>query len=268
MKSKQIRKILHGVYSKFLDSIEEPEIKEILKECTFITGGCIPSMLMDEYVNDFDVYFYDDAEARGVLQYFQARKDKNQGKKFHVNLITDNSVNLSDKIQLVIKYSGSIHDVTSKFDWQHIKSYYIYSENKLVINMKTYQSVVEKELVYTGSDYPLSSMLRLRKYLRKGWTIDTKNMTAIALDIVKEFNKPVEDPEYQEVLDIMERIDGEQEIPGSENVPRVDESVMDYKVSVDQLINQLNGVDPLTIQARLQEHCGEYLSIPDIINLL
>jgi len=36
---------------------------------------------------------------------------------------------LSEKIQLIIKFVGTPEEVTEKFDWQHIKSYYLCKQN-------------------------------------------------------------------------------------------------------------------------------------------
>lgn len=67
MKAKQAEKLLTGVMNNFLESINSSEVKTIIKEKSYITGGCIPSMLMGEFVNDYDIYFYTNSSAKKSL---------------------------------------------------------------------------------------------------------------------------------------------------------------------------------------------------------
>lgn len=143
MKAKQIEKLLTGVMNNFLESINNSEIKNIIKERSYITGGCIPSMLMDEFVNDYDIYFYTKEDADRVKNYFENNHTKNKDDKFHVKLITENAINLSDKIQLITKFWGDPSFVTEEFDWAHIKSWYSVKEKKLYLTPDIYL-LVEK----------------------------------------------------------------------------------------------------------------------------
>ena len=129
MKSKQIEKLLLGVYNNFVASITDEDVKDIILKRSFISGGCIPSMLTDEWVNDYDVYFIYKSDIDKVRVYFENTHTREKEDKYHVNLITENAINLSDKIQLITKFYGPIDVVTSNFDWEHIKSYFHYVES-------------------------------------------------------------------------------------------------------------------------------------------
>lgn len=290
MKAVQIEKLLAGVMSNFLASIDKEDIQTIIKEKSFITGGCIPSMLMDEYVNDYDIYFYNKEDAEKVKQYFESRKScsttsGNTETKFSVKLITENAINLSDKIQLVVKFTGTPEQVTSKFDWQHIKSYFYFDKLKgyqLVFVDDVYRLIVEKELIYTGSDYPLSSLLRLKKYLKKGWNVSNSTIVHIVLDVAAvlhsaERNRKtikeqkhisshnsiiVDDPVIEENIVVVPDIQMQGEISVLENTQAP------ITFNVEDIIYHLNGVDPLTIQYKLEERTGQYLTIPEIIELI
>lgn len=244
MKEKQIKKLLKGMIDNLCETITSPEIVDIIKEKAFITGGCIPSMLLDEYVNDFDIYFSDQKSANKVLKYYES-VDTSAQEKFKVKLITENAINLSDKIQLIIKFTGSPIEVIDNFDWQHIKSYFVYPDVMIFTN-DVYKLIVEKELIYTGSAYPVSSMMRLKKYIKKGWTVSNATMLHIALDIAQAFD-------YSEP-----------------NKSSTDTLVTSYEKQffVDDIIFHLNGVDPLIIQNELMEQTGKYLNISQIIKIM
>lgn len=274
MKVEAITKLLAGVIDKFIKDMPR-EIQDIFMLKSYITGGCIPSMAMGEFVNDYDVYFMDKQSVDKIKEYFgkiEVEQHDGQSKhSFKINLITDNAINLDNKLQLITKYYGKDHEIIGKFDWAHIKSCYSYPDT---INLcdDFYRYIVEKELVYTGSDYPLSSLLRTRKFIKKGWHVSTKTMTHIALDVAMKFRYVpdrykrrlftedlFEDEEafqkYQEAIEPLREI--------WEDEP--DEPEMINRVT---LIEQLNGVDPLTIQARLLQHTGEYLTIDEIIKMM
>ena len=248
MKSTQITKLLKGMIDNLCKTINNQEMINIIKYNSYITGGCIPSMLLDEYVNDFDVYFYSNENALSVKKYY---KNKEKTEKFHVKLITDNSINLSDKIQMIIKFTGKPEDVVDSFDWKHIKSYFIYPDKLFLID-DVYKLVMEKELVYTGSEYPLSSLLRTRKFIKKGWHISTVTMTNIILDVVKAFYNPKKLYNQSGVVE--------------NNIQNDDE--YEHKFSVEEILYHLNGVDPLTIQQELINKCDQRLTIKEIIGLI
>lgn len=273
MKAKQIEKLLAGVMFNFLDSIKESEVQRIIGINSYITGGCIPSMLMDEWVNDYDIYFNaGKKDIQTIKEYFEYKHPSNKDDKYHVKLITDNAINLSDKIQLITRFTGTPEKVTNNFDWQHIKSYYSVHDQKLYLKDDVYRLIVEKELVYTGSEYPLSSLLRLKKYLKKGWNVSTTTMVHIALDIVASFNqmeKNRQDQEFKKNFPTPD-LDKEEDINLEEwtTINVSDNFNGEQKFNIEDVIYHLNGVDPATIQVQLQEKTGQYLPISEIIKLM
>ena len=272
MKAIRIEKLLTRIMNNLIDSITDDEIKDILKNNAFITGGCIPSMLMGEYINDYDIYFTDHDYAEKVEKYYKKRQPSverlKMNKVFEPKLITENAVNLTDKVQLILKFAGSPNLVTKFFDWQHITSYFSLNDG-LVLADSVYMLIVEKELVYTGSNYPLSSLLRLRKFLKKGWNVSTKTMVHIIVDVLAAFQTT----QYSE-YDVKEinTEGGSQLIIDKSSVTNEPESFdfrdNKYKVDINTLIHQLNGVDPLTIQEELEKQIGKHLSLKEVLELI
>lgn len=236
MKQKKIKKLLEHIIIDLASNIKNPRIRNIIQFGSYITGGSIASLIAGDKVNDYDFYFYNSADAEEVRRYFQNYKDEDNG-KYKLNLITENSINLSENIQLITKFAGSHDEVVSKFDWLHIRSVFYYDKAtnsyELSIPEDTYRLICEKDLVYTGSDYPLSSLIRLRKYMRKGWNVSTATITQIAMEVVMAF--------------------------------RENDSTL---IDVDTLVHHLNGVDPLTIIAELERQTGKLMSLDDVIEIL
>ena len=62
MKHKTIKAVIGKKFNEWIESIKDEAVRELAKKNSFITGGCIASMLLREKVNDYDVYFTNDEE--------------------------------------------------------------------------------------------------------------------------------------------------------------------------------------------------------------
>jgi hypothetical protein len=70
MKQKTINAVICKKFDEWLESIDDESIKSILKEHTIITGGSIASMILNEKVNDYDVYLDDHDALIKVAEYY------------------------------------------------------------------------------------------------------------------------------------------------------------------------------------------------------
>lgn len=70
MKAKTIKAILSKKFTSFVASIEDEEVRNLVRKNTIITGGCIASMLLGEKINDFDLYFTDKQTCVKAAEYY------------------------------------------------------------------------------------------------------------------------------------------------------------------------------------------------------
>ena len=70
MKIKTINKLLTAKFNDFLKSITDPVVQDLVKRNTIITGGSIASMLLQEKVNDYDMYFTNKETVLAVAKYY------------------------------------------------------------------------------------------------------------------------------------------------------------------------------------------------------
>lgn len=70
MTTNQIKNKLNVKFDDFLNSIEDDNIKTLIKDNAIITGGAIASMLLNEKVNDYDIYFKSKEAALTICQYY------------------------------------------------------------------------------------------------------------------------------------------------------------------------------------------------------
>lgn len=263
MKTKTINKIISSKFEDFLFSIEDVDLKEKVRKNTIITGGCITSMLLNEPVNDYDLYFTDRETVKQVAeyyverfeqknkegipvpifvdddgerikivvksagvaseegtekpyQYFEGRPDDEAGqyvsdimnweegdieeayeetrdlalqveetgkKKYRPVFLSTNAITLSDKIQIVLRFYGKADEIHENYDFVHCTNYWTSKDQKVVLNQKALEAILTKELVYVGSKYPICSVIRLRKFMKRGWTINAGQILKMVMQI-------------------------------------------------------------------------------------
>jgi len=99
-------------------------------------------------------------------------EDKKPEDKYRPIFLSSNAITLSDRIQLVIRFYGDSSEIHESFDFVHCTNYYDFGKNELVLNPEALECLLTKELRYRGSLYPLCSIIRTRKFIKRGFTIN------------------------------------------------------------------------------------------------
>lgn len=112
--------------------------------------------------------------------------------KFRPIFISPNAITLKGNVQLIFRFYGEPEKLVQEFDFEHCTGYFhrvswenVVYKNELVLNEDMLMSVLTKELKYRHGKYPVSSLLRLQKYIQRGYTIPTGELIKLALDISK-----------------------------------------------------------------------------------
>lgn len=264
MKKKTINKIISAKFTEWSNTINDEHIKKLVQRDTIITGGCIASLLLQEPINDFDVYFKTKETTKAVAeyyvkcflaasnhehsdgksieikvveqdkdfekdygrikiyiksagiagakgesdyQYFEQRPPEEgedfvdsvvsnvsesdektvkliEDKKYFPVFMSANAITLSDKMQIVIRFYGDPDNIHQHYDYIHCTNYWT-STDGLVLKQPALESLMAKELIYVGSKYPLCSVIRTRKFLKRGWTINAGQYLKMCFQISK-----------------------------------------------------------------------------------
>jgi hypothetical protein len=305
MKTKTINAVISRKMNDWLDSIEDKEIIKKIKSDIIVTGGCITSMLLNEDVNDFDIYFKTKKSLKLISEYYvkkfnEKNKDKSNrlGRPLHawvldgedleewkngsktlssfafdypdfkysevrdwvyneedpnkhtyarisgmiLNTTTDrikimvnsdgiaedsdavadnteydinkyldalsdgdelpadaaekdkgkyipiflstNAITLSNKVQIVVRFYGEPDKIHENYDFVHATNYWTY-ETGAVLNQRALESILNKELFYVGSKYPICSLVRTRKFIKRGWQINAGQYVKMSFQISK-----------------------------------------------------------------------------------
>lgn len=248
MKRKTIKAACRKKIDQWISSIQDEKLRDLLKANVIVTGGAIASMLLDEQVNDYDVYFrtkecavaaasyyvsrfkpenrhgrdcdisvletHDRVsvviESAGIASeggtekpydYFEAReagaateyvsgvmdgpgaiedaREEMEGKAqqddsldYRPVFMSTHAITLSGRIQVVLRFFGEPDEIHKNYDFVHCTNYWTAWDNEIVLHPAALESLLSRELRYVGSRYPICSIIRLRKFIGRGWTVN------------------------------------------------------------------------------------------------
>jgi hypothetical protein len=112
-----------------------------------------------------------------------AEIEKQEKKMFHPVFISSNAITLSGGIQIIVRFYGEPDKIHDTYDFVHTKAYWTYKDNEVVIPNDVYETVTNKTLIYTGSKYPVCSVFRMRKFIKRGWSINAGQILKICMQI-------------------------------------------------------------------------------------
>lgn len=111
-----------------------------------------------------------------------AEEDKDKP-KYRPVFLSSNAITLSHGVQLVIRFYGSPSEIHENYDYVHCTNYWTSWENKVVTNKEALESILTMQLVYVGSKYPLASLIRMRKFIGRGWKINAGQVLKMAFQV-------------------------------------------------------------------------------------
>lgn len=103
--------------------------------------------------------------------------------KYRPRYFSTNAISLSDDIQLVIRFYGSVEEIHKNYDFIHTTCSYDYLGNVVDLPAKALEAIINKELYYIGSKYPLCSIIRSRKFIQRGWSINAGQYLKMCLQL-------------------------------------------------------------------------------------
>lgn len=103
--------------------------------------------------------------------------------KYRPVFLTSNAITLSDKIQVVTRFYGEVEEIHKNYDFAHCTCAWSSWDNNLSLPQKALECIINKELYYIGSKYPLCSIIRTRKYLNRGYTVNAGQYLKMCLQL-------------------------------------------------------------------------------------
>ena len=247
MQVKTIKKNIQSKLDEWLKTITDRELAEDVKENLLVSGGSITSMLLNEPVNDYDIYLmdidvckrlakyyiqtfqdviiFDGREKQKLIDKYNDEHNVDDGKlpidmnnSFAISLrnlkedqiklyfngasggmkvndgITEdklnytplyfspNAISLSHDLQIVLRFWGTAEQIHKTFDFIHATNYFKFKDG-LVRNLEAVESILTKQLKYQGSYYPVTSIIRAKKFIKRGFNIGAGELLKIMFQI-------------------------------------------------------------------------------------
>lgn len=110
-------------------------------------------------------------------------KELEEKPMYEPKFLTSNAISLSGKIQLVIRFYGEPSKLHENYDFLHCTNYWTSWERKVTLKQEALEAIINKELLYVGSKYPLCSIIRTRKFIKRGWTINAGQYLKMAMQL-------------------------------------------------------------------------------------
>jgi len=102
--------------------------------------------------------------------------------KYRVAFLSQNAISLTDDLQIVLRFNGNSEQIHKTFDFIHATNYFTFKDG-LVTNIDALESILTKTLKYQGSFYPVTSIVRMKKFLLRGWNIGAGEMLKVMFQI-------------------------------------------------------------------------------------
>lgn len=255
MQVKTIQKNIQSKLEEWLKTITDEALAKDVKENLLVSGGSIASMLLNEPVNDYDVYLmdidvckrlakyytkpfedieiFDGREKQKLVDKYNDEHDTIDGKlpidrnnSFAISLrnlkddqiklyfkcasggmkvndgieqdklnytplyFSPNAISLSNNLQIVLRFWGTAEQIHKTFDFIHATNYFTFKEG-LVRNLEAVESILTKQLKYQGSYYPVTSIIRAKKFVKRGFNINAGELLKIMFQISQlDLNDP------------------------------------------------------------------------------
>lgn len=239
MKAKTIKKIIRAKIYNWLASIDDEAVKSLAQKSTIVTGGSIASMLLDEPVNDYDIYFKDRFTAEAIAEYYVKKFQSSTGHPLALDVqdgririttsighrgetvgdvralgdqdqiddayeeaessalnieddgnqpyrpvfMSTNAITLSGRVQIIVRFYGEPDKIHENYDFVHCTNYWTSWDDELTLRQPALEALLARELRYVGSKYPVCSIIRIRKFIKRGFTINAGQILKMVMQV-------------------------------------------------------------------------------------
>lgn len=120
---------------------------------------------------------YEDTEAKALEQ-------EDDGKdKYRPVFMSTNAITLSNKVQIVLRFYGEPDSIHENYDFAHCTNYWTSWDSALTLRQQALEALLARDLKYVGSKYPIASVIRMRKFIQRGWVINAGQILKMAMQI-------------------------------------------------------------------------------------
>lgn len=97
--------------------------------------------------------------------------------------LSTNAITLSNKVQIIIRFYGEPDEIHENYDFIHCTCYWQAWDGHLELRPAALEAMLARELRYVGSKYPICSLIRVRKFVRRNWTINAGQILKMCMQL-------------------------------------------------------------------------------------
>jgi len=106
-----------------------------------------------------------------------------EGPKYAPTFLSANAISLRSQVQLILRFYGDPDEIHESYDFVHCMNYWESGESKLTLKPESLEALLSRTLVYKGSQYPLCSIIRTRKFVKRGWRINAGQFLKMSMQL-------------------------------------------------------------------------------------
>jgi hypothetical protein len=146
-------------------------------------GSDKPYQYFESRPDDEAREYLDDVMGEDQLPGDSVQVASDQGSDYRPVFISDNAITLSGHVQIVLRFHGEPDQIHANYDFVHCTNYWTSKDGELRLNPEALESLLARELRYVGSMYPLCSLIRIRKFVQRGWRINAGQILKACLQL-------------------------------------------------------------------------------------
>ena len=187
----------YDVYIKDIDVLKKLAdyyVKPFESEGVWIADGREKEKLMKEYdvsekLNYYSIALRNLKEDQIKLMFeskeggIRLNEEKSKDElNYEPVFFSPNAISLSNDLQIVLRFWGDNKKIHETFDFVHATNYFTF-ETGLVTNIAALESILTRTLKYQGSHYPVTSIIRAKKFIKRGFNIGAGELLKIMFQI-------------------------------------------------------------------------------------
>lgn len=254
---------------RFLETVIPVYMWELLVQYDCVlAGGALTSIFSGQPINDFDIYsrteesfantckdlpstnvcsFYK-SEFSATLR-FDERDSIESSKAEHYGIIHDVSEHPFQFVYPSMTH-GSVDSILNSFDFTVCQAAFTFRDKKFYFARSFFKDIAKKELIYNANrNHEISTLYRIEKYKRKGYTISNYELLKIQL-----LNNPNAIKTYKDFRTELKKIPND----GSIAVVR---KYLKERLEVDKPLAKEREDEPFDIHL-FDERLNEYTIVP------
>lgn len=185
-----------GIYSEKITLLDGRKKKSLVDELNERYGGTDQEVLGINRNNSYAISLRNLKEDQ-IKLYFESAAGLrfNEGKdaselNYQPLYFSPNAISLSNNLQIVLRFWGNAEQIHKTFDYIHATNYFTF-EHGLVRNLPALESILTKQLRYQGSLYPVTSIIRAKKFIKRGFNISAGELLKIVYQVSQlDLNNP------------------------------------------------------------------------------